>query len=257
MSSPVAAHELWLEPLDYQVNQQDRLEANIVNGQQFDGLKLAFIPQRIAAYMVFNGDAQSRVEMRTGDTPGLQAAPLGDGLHVVAYQSTTATVDYEEWAKFERFVHHKDLPVTLDAHVARGLPQDGFSEVYSRFSKTLIAVGSGAGSDRRIGLETEIVALTNPYTDDLSNGVRVQLFYRAEPRRNEQIEIFDKAPDGTVTISTTRTDNDGIAAIPVMSVHSYMLDAVVLREPTAELAATSGAVWETLWANLTFAAPQE
>jgi hypothetical protein len=34
-----------------------------------------------------------------------------------------------------------------------------------------------------------------------------------------------------------------------------MLDAVVLREPAAQLAADTGAAWETLWANMTFMAP--
>lgn len=232
-----------------------RLEAHIVNGQNFEGVKLAYIPQRIANFVVFSGDEIAPVEMRMGDTPGLQAGTLGDGLHVVAYQSTSLTVDYETWDKFQSFVDHKDLPVTLDDHLARGLPADGFAEVYSRFSKTLIGAGSGEGSDRRTGLETEFVALTNPYTDDLSAGFRVQLFYRADVRANEQIEIFDKAPDGTVEITLARTDAEGIATIPVSSGHSYMLDAVVLRAPSEALQETSGGVWETLWANLTFRAP--
>ncbi len=67
-------------------------------------------------------------------------------------------------------------------------------EAYSRYSKTLIGVGKSAGADRRTGLETEIVALTNPYTDDLSRGMRVQLFYRSEVRPNAQIAVFFKAP---------------------------------------------------------------
>ena len=52
-----------------------------------------------------------------------------------------------------------------------------------------------------------------------------------------------------------QTDGEGIATIPVKSEHSYMLDAVVLREPTVQLAADTDAAWETLWANLTFMAP--
>ena len=74
-------------------------------------------------------------------------------------------------------------------------------------------------------------------------------------RADTQLEIFDKAPDDTVVITTTRTDSDGIAVVPVIAGHSYMLDAVVLREPSAELASGTEAVWETLWANLTFGVP--
>ncbi len=35
-----------------------------------------------------------------------------------------------------------------------------------------------------------------------------------------------------------------------------MLDAVVLREPSEALAAERDVVWESLWANLTFAVPR-
>jgi len=48
----------------------------------------------------------------------------------------------------------------------------------------------------------------------------------------------------------------GVALVPVLAGHAYMLDAVVLREPSAVLAEQTGAVWETLWANLTFAVPK-
>ena len=55
----------------------------------------------------------------------------------------------------------------------------------------------------------------------------------------------------TVTVTTTRTDTAGKARIAVAAGHEYLLDAVVLR-PAPEGAK---AVWETLWAALTFAVP--
>ncbi len=256
LSGPASAHEFWLEPLAYQVPADGRLEAEIVNGQFFDGVKLAYIPRRIANYVVFAAEAAKPVEMRIGDTPGLQQDPLAEGLNIVAYQSTVSTVDYADWDKFERFVEHKGFGDVLTRHQARGLPEINFAEAYTRFSKTLIGVGNAAGADRRTGLETEIVALTNPYTDDLSGGMRVQVFYRNDARADTQVEIFEKAADGTVVITTTRTDPNGIATIPVKAGHTYMLDAVVLREPTVELTAATGGVWETLWANLTFGVPE-
>lgn len=232
------------------------LEAEIVNGQQFDGTELAYIPQRIASFNVFAADRMRPVDMRMGSAPALAVPVLAEGLNIVAYQSTVATVTYENWEKFASFAAHKDLGVALEDHQARGLPETGFVEAYFRFSKTLIGAGNAEGADRRIGLETEIVALDNPYADDLSGGVRVKLFYRAQVRADAQIEIFEKAADGTVTITTTRTDAEGIATIPVKPGLAYMLDAVLLRVPAPALATSTGAVWETLWANLTFAVPQ-
>lgn len=255
LAAPAAAHEFWLEPLAYQVEANGNLTAHIVNGQDFKGVTLPFVPQRFAHFIAFNGNNSLQVTSRIGDSPALNQAPASEGLNVVAYQARNSTVSYETWEKFQKFLDHKDLGDQLANHEARGVPLENFQEVYSRYSKTLIGVGSAAGADRRTGLETEIVALTNPYTDDLSAGMRVQLFYRTDVRANEQIEVFEKEDEGTVVIFMVRTDDQGIATVPVKSGYAYMLDAVVLREPAARLAADTQAAWETLWANLTFMAP--
>ncbi|MEJ8560584.1 DUF4198 domain-containing protein [Yoonia sp. GPGPB17] len=255
IAAPVAAHEFWIEPTAYQVDADTNLEANIVNGEEFAGAKLAFLPQRFVNFVLFAGTEAARVEGRPGDLPALQQEAVTEGLNIAAYQAKHSTVTYEDWERFQRFVDHKDFGDVRSQHEARGIILNGFSEVYSRHSKALFGVGNSEGADRRVGLETEIVALTNPYTDDLTDGVRVQVYYRNGLRPDTQVEVFEKAPDSRVTISLYRTDADGIATFPVKAGHAYMVDAVVLRVPSERLAARSGAAWETLWANLTFAVP--
>lgn len=256
LAAPLAAHEYWLEPQDFQLPADGRLVADIVNGQDFDGNKLAYIPQRFAHFITLLGDRAVSVPGRVGDRPALQMDSLGEGLHVVAYQAKNATISYENWAKFQRFVEHKAFGDILTRHQARGLPMENFKEVYARYSKTLIGVGNSAGSDRRTGLETEIVALTNPYTDPLTNGMQLQLFYGNTVRANAQIEVFEKSPTDAVTVAFYTTNSQGIAAVAVKPGYTYMADAVVLREPSAALATETGAVWETLWANLTWGVPE-
>lgn len=255
LAAPLSAHEFWVEPHAYQVPDNGIVTADLVNGQEFEGIHLGYIPQRFTHFVVMLDGSIYPVDGRVGDTPALNVPASGDGLHVIAYQARPATVSYENWEKFQRFVDHKDLGDVRSLHDARGLPEADFVEVYSRYSKSLVGVGDAAGSDKRTGLETEIVALTNPYTDDLSGGMKLQLYYGSDVRANEQVEVFEKAPDGAVIISLYRTDAQGIATIPQRAGHSYMADAVVLREPGAQLAADTRAVWETLWANITWAAP--
>ena len=84
----------------------------------------------------------------------------------------------------------------------------------------------------------------------------MRLLYQGGPRADAQIEIFERDARGAVTITTLRTDSAGEARIPVKPGHDYLLDAVVLREPAPDLAAEHDAVWETLWAALTFGVPQ-
>ena len=253
---PVQAHELWIAPTEFQVPAETIMTGHIVNGEEFHGRPLAYIPQRFQRFVAVNGGKFANITGRVGDSPALHLSPLGEGLHVIAYISTVSTVDYVTWEKFQKFVDHKDLGDILSSHTDRGLPEGDFDEAYTRFSKSLISAGHGQGEDRRLGLETEIVALTNPYTQTPLAFMQLQLFYKQDVRANVQVEVFEKAPDGTVSISLYRTNINGLATIPVKPGHEYMADAVVLREPSAELAAETGAVWETLWANLTWAVPE-
>ncbi len=257
LASPAVAHEFWIEPLAYQVEPDGRLEAHLVNGQDFAGVKLPYLPRGFVNFLMFtDANNAARITGRAGDLPALQQDPLREGLNVVAYQARASSISYATWEKFQNFIDHKDFGDVLSTHRARDLPEEDFKEVYSRYSKTLFGVGNSIGVDTRVGLETEFVALTNPYTDDLSGGMQVQLYYMNEPRPNVQVEVFEKASDLSVEISLYRTDDNGIATIPVKAGYSYMVDAVVLREPSEDVARTMGAVWETLWANLTFAVPQ-
>lgn len=251
LASPALGHEYWLEPIDFAVPADGMLVADIVNGQQFEGNRLPYLPSRIASYEVRLGDAVAPVEMRAGDRPGLQVPAPGEGLAIVTQVTSPVVLTYDGFDVFLRFAEHKDLlggPEAVAArHDARGLSRDDVREAYARFVKALIAVGSGAGEDVRVGMATEFVALRNPYVDDVSGGLPVALYEGEAARADAQVEIFDRAPDGTVAVSTVRTDAEGVAVIPVTAGHEYMLDAVILRE------AEGG--WESLWANLTFAVP--
>lgn len=257
LATPAVSHELWLEPLAYTFPADGRITGNIVNGENFGGMDLVYLPARIARYEVIAGDASAPVEMRAGDRPGLDAPALAEGLNVVVYQSTPTELTYKEFEKFERFLKHKDLGLTGAEHLANGHPETEFVEVYTRYSKTLVGVGNAEGSDRDLGLETEFIALSNPYTEDTSGGFQAMLTYQGTARADAQVEIFDKAaPDAEAVITTLRTDANGVVTVPVEKGHTYMLDAVVLRDPAPDLAEKYGAIYETLWANLTFAVPE-
>jgi len=253
---PAQSHEFWIEPLQYQVELDGIISGELTNGQEFEGTQLGFLPLRFTRFTVAAGLRQGDVENRIGARPALDIEPLAEGLNVISYQSRMSILTYSEWEKFLKFAAHKDFADIEAIHDARGLPREGFQEGYWRFAKTLIGVGSSIGNDFRTGLATEFVALDNPYTDDLSNGLRVQLYYLDDLVPDGQVELFEKAPDGTVEITLHRTDENAIATLPVKAGYSYLVDHVVLREPSAELAADAEIEWETLWAALTFGVPE-
>lgn len=230
--------------------------ADLRNGQLFEGTRQSFFADRNTRFDMIMGDETVPVTGRMGDRPAIQlAAPKRDGLMILVHEAAPSTLIYKEWPKFMKFVEHKDFKEAEAVHTARGWAMEGFEETYTRHSKSLIAVGSGAGSDRELGLNTEFVALENPYAPDFDGTLDVALLYDGKPRADAQIEIYERDAENAVTVTLTRTDNMGRASIPLVAGMDYMLDAVVLRPVAGATTVAAGPVWETLWASLTFAVP--
>ncbi|MEL7543246.1 MAG: DUF4198 domain-containing protein [Pseudomonadota bacterium] len=258
---------MWIAPERFSLPSGAVARADIKNGEKFSGAALYYNPEGAVRLERHSDDTRVTLDGRLGDTPAITTKPLSDGLHVLVYQSKPTDIYYGEFEKFARFASQKGFVDIAARHDARNIPRDGFREVYARFAKALVLVGDRVSDavDGPVGLETEIVALDPigalgqadndglSQSDDLT--FRVKVLYREKPRVNAQVEVFAKAQDGQVVASKVMTDAEGIAIIPVRRGVRYLLDAVVLRRPDAARAETFRAVWETLWASLTFEVP--
>jgi len=255
LSAPAKAHEFWISPERYLVAPGDPLLAHIRVGETFKGGALSYIDRSTARFEVILGGQTFEHGATLGDRPALSRSIPGSGLAVVVHETTDSRLTYRDWQKFINFVEHKDFQGALDRHLERGLPEVGFVETYRRYAKSLIAIGDGAGLDQNVGLDTEIVALANPYTDDVSNGLPVKVLLYGMPRPDTQVEVFARSGDGTVDTQLYRTNADGVVVLPVERGVEYQVDSVVLEERPGD---DDGApVWHTMWANLTFQVPAE
>lgn len=249
------AHEFWISPQDYQVAQGAPIIAALRVGQNFKGASYAYLPPEFERFDLVQGEDVRVVEGRIGDRPALDMEVGKEGLWIIVHETRDDTLRYSEPDKFVNFTTHKDFPEVVELHTARGLPLVGFSEAYRRFGKSLVAVGGGAGQDREVGLRTEIVARANPYTDDLSDGLAIDVLFEGAPRGDVQVEVFARYGPEDVRISTQRTDVNGRVIISVEPGVEYLLDAVVML-PLEPQDAAKDPVWESLWASLTFKTPQ-
>lgn len=248
---PSMAHEYWVEPQDYTINSSGEFIADIRNGQLFNGGSFSFIPSTLEKYNFILGESSIELEGVLGQRPAISMIAATDGLAIAVIETKPSTISYSAWEKFQKFIDHKDFQIDKTGHLALGFPESGFKETYSRFAKSLIGIGSAQGNDRALGLEVELVALLNPYTDDTSNGIPVQALYKGVPMMDVQIELFDKDEKGEVKVTLHRTDGEGKANLPIIGGHSYLVDTVVLRK--APEGSQEGVVWQTLWASLTYA----
>ena len=247
-ANPLAAHEFWISAPDYQVDTGAPVVANIRVGESFKGNAHPYLTRNTERFDIVSGGEVLDPGAVLGDRPVLET-PLPEGLNVVVYETRDSRLTYNSMEKFMNFVEHKAFEGFPERHEARGLPSEGFVETYRRYAKSLIAVGDGAGADAPVGMDTEIVALANPYTDDVSEGLPVRVLLHGEPRVNAQVETYAKGPDGQVLVKLTRTDENGVSVISVAAGWEFMVDAVVLEE------AEGDAAWHSMWANLTFKVP--
>jgi hypothetical protein len=250
---PVQAHEFWIEAADYTIDPGDPVTATFRNGETFSGSTMSFLGGGSERFDTIYGDIVAPVPARLGDNPALALDAAPEGLLIVVHETADRTLTYDDWSTFEAFVEHKGLAAALEAHRARGLPQTGFRERFRRYAKALIAVGRGAGADRDTGLFTEIVAEANPYTDDLSGGLPVQVLLGGAPKAGAQVEVFEKR-GSDVAVSIVIADAEGRALIRVRPGFAYLLDSVAI-EPLSPLR-EGDPVWKSHWAALTFAVPE-
>ncbi|WP_176473772.1 DUF4198 domain-containing protein [Actibacterium ureilyticum] len=251
---PALGHEFWLSPQEYQLPTGGQIVADFRVGENFKGASYPFLPRDTTDFFLITPDGTAPLATRVGDRPALNIPAPADGLAIVVHETTDKRVFYQKPEKFARFVASKDLGQVVADNQSLSRLNPPFSESYRRYAKALIAVGTGQGQDRPTGLETEIVALRNPYTDDLSDGLPIRVLYQGAPRGNVQVEVFEKLPSDTVRTFNLRTDPTGQVAVPVLPGRRYLLNAVVLR-PTGQTDPEAGPVWHTLWASTTFAVP--
>ena len=253
IAGPLLAHEFWIDPVEPQVDPGGTLQADIRVGENFAGSAYAFLPPNFERFDLVMGEEVIAVEGRPGDRPALNMPAPGEGLVVVVHETRAYDLTYDGFERFKSFLEHKDALWALERAEALGLDPEAVQEVYIRYGKSLMAVGDGEGSDREVGLLTEVVAEANPYTDDLSAGLPVRVLYEGAPRADAQVELWARAPDDSVTVEKYRTDAEGRVTLPMEAGMDYLVDAVVYRE--VEPASEDGAHFESLWASLTFAVP--
>jgi hypothetical protein len=239
------AHEYWIEAEDFTLAPGAELKADLKVGQDLSGNRMTFFPPGFVRFDLIDDNGVRPVEGRLGDRPALSANDLAPGLTIAALETTPSSLTWSEASKFQAFLEYDGLEWVAEAHADRGLPDEGFSESYTRYAKALISVGAPIGQDQVTGLTLELIALENPYAHD--GPLPVLLLYQGAPKAGTQIALFHRAEDGTVTRDLFRTDETGQAMIPRRGAGLSLLSAVHM-EPRAG----DPHVWHSLWASLTY-----
>ena len=247
------AHEFWIQPESYRLEPGQPLIADIRVGQDFVGDTQAYIPSTINSFTITDANGPRAVTGRIGDIPAVNIQPRAGGLQILSLFTTTSVLTWDSYQEFEEFVNLHGMPWVLDTHAARGLPDTGFKEAYTRFVKSLTSVGNGAGQDRFTGMFFELVAGLNPYTDDLGAGMPITVLFQGEPLPGKQVDLFFRNPDGEFTKVSVRANGEGVAMVPDLGAGEYMVNTVHMIQPFPADIERTGVVWHSIWGSITYA----
>ncbi|HSF96574.1 MAG TPA: DUF4198 domain-containing protein [Thermohalobaculum sp.] len=244
---PAQAHEFWIAPQRWEVAPGSPIKADLMVGQMLRGEPYPYLSNRFTRFAVTADGETTTVAGSEGDMPALSTIAARPGLNIVAHQTVAFRVTYDDWAVFRKYLADEGLDGFAARHRARGLPETGFAERYTRYAKALVQSGPARPEDRDtpLGLAFELVAGANPYCPGLDR-LPVTLLLHGEPVAGHQITVF-KDDNGAVTRSTLRTDQAGTAAIPLAPGGVYLVNAVRL-EPAGSLPVA----WQSQWASMTF-----
>ena len=246
-------HELWIDTTDFKVEKDTILNLNLRNGENFDGFSLGYFDRSVKELYWRQNGKKFNNNSRQGDNPALQISPTDNGLISIIYVSKPSIIKYKDFSKFQNFVIEKHSPSALEIHKNLDFPRENFSELYTRYSKALVGVGTSKGFDTENNLELELVALENPYTDNMDDGIEILALYNGNPRAFSNLNVFERSnTDSSVNTFVVKTNDKGVAVVEVKNDCTYLIDNVIIRPANEKLFKERGVIWESLWAALTF-----
>lgn len=255
----VNAHEFWIEPKKFIVKSSEKISGNLFVGQLMKGVSYGYYPKNFKRFEIKTNNDVKSLNGKIGDKPAIKIPAQGDSLVTIIHVTNNNTVLYNNWISFDKFLTEKNLTSVRAQHLQSNFPKTQFKEMYSRYAKALIGSGTSVGMDKKTGLEVELVLKENPYTHDLTNGLTIELFYKGRPRVDTQIEVFSRDTHKMVTKKIISTNARGQATIQVKRKTDYMINAIVMRQPTFDETAiknsTKPILWESLWASTSFTVP--
>ena len=256
--APAGAHEFWLDPVDFTPKVGARVSVLWRNGMNFLGDSYPYERKWSKRFSVFDARGERQIKATPGDDPAADVPFPTPGLAIVVFQRAPDTLDYKSLDQFLAFLLDEGLDDLAARYRATPNAPQNLQEVYTRYAKTLLAVGSTAGEDKPVGLPLEIVVETNPYARPPGTPVIARVLEAGRAVANVQVKMFNRPPGNGSGLEPRRlrTDAEGRVRIEGLVAGEVLLNATTMK-PVAPLAADIGLQtrWESQWATVTFKAP--
>jgi uncharacterized GH25 family protein len=250
VAGPVGAHESWVEPATFRIEQGGRLPVRVCVADGFEGWSLARDPWRIADFVAVGQGAETPVVGLDGSDPAGVVRLTETGDYVIAYRSHPTPLQVLP-SEFYAFLREKGLEGVLRARGGGGATGGTVRETYARHSKALVRVGDAPARplDRQVGLALELLA--EPGRPDDPDAWTFRLLHRGRPLAGALVVATHL---GTADDELeARSGDDGRTRFVLRGPGVWRVASVHMIAAPAR----SGADWQSLWASLTFELPPE
>ena len=249
-ATPLAAHDMWIEPTGYHSRVGEIVGLKLRVGQDFLGDPLPRDPALIDQFIGVDAGGRKPVVGRDGADPAGFLRVSSPGLLVVGYRSRPSRVVLPA-EKFNQYLKEEGLEQIAALRADRRQTSADADELFSRCAKTLIESGSPAEpeGDRALGFTLELVAERNPYSVNASGNLPVRLLYENRPLAGALVVAINRG--NPASRISARTDAAGRVRLPLTQSGHWLVKAVHMIPAPAG----SGAEWASFWASLTFDLP--
>jgi uncharacterized GH25 family protein len=238
------AHDFYLEPSVLNLKPADPVKISIIQLNVDQSETIPFYDGLASRFDLTSPGGTATIDSQIGDDPAATIHPSVPGYHIVAFVSQPRTADLAT-KKFRLYVQDKGMEAIIGD---TPLPAGIVPEIYTRYSKVILAVGNnppGTGYDKPVGLKLELVPGKNLPTWKPNTPLTLRLFYQGKPLQGTQVQFF--SPGRWKNRITLRTDSDGRINTQVPHAGMWVATAVHMIPST-----DPKHNWESFWASLTF-----
>jgi hypothetical protein len=248
LSSPVDAHDLWIEPSTFHPAPGATVAIGLRVGQNFIGDAVPRSSRSIAQFVARQADGEQRIGGMENIDPAGWIRAEGHSTALIAYSSLGSFIELPA-AKFEDYLRQEGLDRVIDIRTARGEREKPGGEYFYRYAKALLTGERAfATAAQPIGLTYEIVPDDDPTLR--FRPFRGRVLYAGESFAEARVVAILRS-DPSVRL-TTRSDERGGFSFDLPQAGVWLIKSVHMVRASI----FSRADWDSLWASLTFEAPE-
>lgn len=244
-SGSVAAHEFWIEGTVADRTGQTNVTLDLKVGQHMAGQSLPFIPDYVVQFQALNGGAEA-ILGQTGSIPAARVAFDPTKGFAGFIEMAPRTVTHSDWGKFLQYLDTEGLNRVEVEHLARRLPQSGFTETYARHAK-LVIFGTEKSypiPEHHTPAPIDIEILATQEISMAEAALQGRLVIGGDLAPNRQVSVFVRN-DGHVQSFRILTDENGAFHIEFRKGATLLFNSVEMTEGgSPEIA------WHSDWASL-------